>query len=118
MFEKPNEVDEKLGDFGHARVDITPALKVNANVEIGMPKKDLIAAVPGALVFKVSAVAELESDPLALAAYGLGKVDNPIVKFLAEQLAKFRAGQPVDAAVMAAAQVQPAIAEQASEQKA
>lgn len=108
MFEKPNEVDEKLGEFGHARVDITPALKVNAQVEIGMPKKDLIAAVPGALEIEVKAVASVNSDPLALAAYGLSKVDNPIVKFLADQLAKFRAGQDVDPAVMAAIASQPA----------
>ncbi|MFA7333644.1 MAG: hypothetical protein WC130_05030 [Kiritimatiellia bacterium] len=113
MFEKPNEVDEKLGDFGTVKVDITPALKVNANVEVGMPKKDLIPAVPGALVVKVSAVVDVDSDPLALAAYGLGKVDNPIVKFLAKGLADFRAGQEMHPAITAAI-----AAEQSGEQKA
>lgn len=117
MFEKPNEVDEKIGNVGSVKVDIRPNLTVKAAADIGFDK-DLIAAVPGALKMRAAVVLEVDSDPLALAAYGLGKVDNPIVKFLADQLAKFRAGQPVDAAVMAAAQAQPAIAEQAPEQKA
>lgn len=117
MFEKVNEVDEKIGDIGRAVVDIRPNLTVMAGAEIAF-KRDLLAQAPGALKIRAALEIECDSDPLALAAYGLGKAgDNPIVKFIAQQLANYRAGNPVDPAIVAAANAQAAL-EAPAEQKA
>lgn len=101
MFEKQNEVDEKIGDLGHVKVDITPELKIDA--ELGLTvEKDLLPKVPGGLKVKANINLEIDGDPAAIGLFYLGQSNSPPIKWIAEQLAKLKAGAEVHPAIAAA----------------
>jgi len=98
MFEKVNEIEEKIGEFGVAKVDIEPDFDIKASLEGGL-KKDVLAQLPGALGLEISLAVKLHADPVGIALHFLGQSQNSTVKFIAEQLAKLKAGQEVHPAI-------------------
>lgn len=102
MFEG-KEVEQKIGNVGEADLDITPDLKLNAEVKIDL-SRDLLPQVPGALVFTGKVDGVLQGDPVAVALFYLGKSDNAVVKVIAAELAKFRSGQAAHPAIAEAAE--------------
>ena len=101
MFEG-KEAEGKIGEIGSYSVDVTPDIKVDAAVDVGF-EKDLIASIPGGLTVKLKLSAEIDADPVAIALMELAKSTNPVMKFLGDQLAKLRAGEPPHPAVTQAA---------------
>jgi len=101
MFEKKNEVDEKLGELGKVVVDITPELKIDAGVELALDK-DLLPSVPGGLKAKVALSLEIDADPIAVGLHFLGQSSNGAMKWVADELSKVKAGQEAHPAVAAA----------------
>ena len=107
LFEKVNEVDEKLGEFGRATVDIEPDLDIKAAVS-GAMKYDVIKALPGSLGVEIELSVKMNADPIGIALHFLGQSQSPAVKFIADQLAKLKAGQDLHPAVAQAAAEQAA----------
>jgi hypothetical protein len=101
MFEKENEIEEKIGDFGVAKVDIEPDFDIKASLE-GALKKDVLSQLPGALGVEISLGVKLHADPVGIALHFLGQSQNATVKFIAEQLAKVKAGEEVHPAIASA----------------
>ncbi len=105
------EVDKVIPGVGEASVDVTGDLHVVTELDLGMPKKELIPSIPGALSIEVTGVAKLAGDPAAVALHFLGQAKIPGVQFLADQLAKLRAGSTdLHPAVAAAAAAEAAAA--------
>jgi hypothetical protein len=104
------EVDQKIGNIGNVSVDVSGDLptfgKTVAELAIdpGAYSKDLVAACPGALAIEAegSIKFRVKADPVPLALMELGKIHGPFAEFVTAQIAKLRAGAPLDAHAQAA----------------
>lgn len=92
------ELEGKLGDVGNYSVDVDVHGKVAVALDIGIDKE----VAPGVKAH-VKAEAGVELDVADLLLAQAAKSDNKVLKFLAEQAAKLKAGEEVHPDVAAAA---------------
>lgn len=92
------EVEGKIGEIGSYSVDVQADADILADVSLSIDKE----LTPGVKV-KLTLTGGAEIDAVALLAAQAAKSDNAILKFLAEQAAKLKAGQEVHPDVVAAA---------------
>lgn len=100
------EIEGKLGDVVSYGLDITGDVHVVGDAALNLDfKKDLVADMPGALEVEAvgSVQLKLRADPVVLALPQLKKLGK-VGEFLADQIAKLRAGTEVHPVVLAAAE--------------